>query len=529
MTKQKPHSLIRSTSIVAVSTLASRICGFIRDMLTAQFFGASGSLDGFFVAFRIPNLFRRLTAEGAFTASFIPVYTEYLVNRGEEEALKLAQKAFTALSLFLLVIVGLGIVFSPQIIDVIAFGFNHPDKVALTISLNRIMFPYLFFVSIVAFCMGILNSHNYFFAPAFSPVLLNVGIIVGILFFRRFFEEPLYGMAWGVIFGGILQLLLQIPYLIKSNFRLKISLDLSHEGVKKIGKLMLPLMMGTAIYQINIFMSTFLASFLPDGSISYLYYSDRLTEIILGVFIVSIGNVILPSMSKFSATNDYENLNSIYVTSLRSSLYLALPSSATLMAIGYPIVSVLFMRQRFTHFDAMMTEKALFYSSIGIAAIGTLRITTPVFYALKDTRTPVYISFFSFIINIAFGYFLMKTKLQHAGLSLANTIAVTMQVIILLTLLHRKIGTITHAGFLSAVAGITISSIVMGCCIGIISQFIDWQHSSLVYRASMLGIVMIIGAIIYFTCTFLWKIPESMYIINKAKGIFGFGVNKKTK
>lgn len=521
MSTGKQHSLVRSTGIVAISTLASRILGFIRDMLTAQFFGASGSLDGFFVAFRIPNLFRRLTAEGAFSVSFIPVYTDYLVNRGEKEALELAQKALTALTLLLSIIVGLGIFFSPQIVNVIAFGFDHPDKISLTVSLNRIMFPYLFFVSIVAFAMGVLNSHNYFFAPAISPVLLNVGIIAGIIGFSRFFAEPLYGMAYGVLFGGILQLILQIPYLIKSGFRLKISLDLSHLGVRKVGSLMLPLMLGTAIYQINIFMSTVLASFLPDGSISYLYYSDRLTEIVLGVFIVSIGNVILPSMSKLSASNDFQKLNTMYGSSLRASLFLALPSSAALMTIGYPIVSVLFMRQRFTPFDALMTEKALFYSSMGLAAIAVLRTTTPVYYSLKDTRTPVFTSFLSFIINISLGYLLMKTSLRHAGLSLANTIAVTVQIIILLILLRKKIGPINIDNFLSSIFRIAASSAIMGACLFAAASKLDWQHASFAIRSASLAGLIAAGGVIYFICTYLLRVPECRYFVNRLSALAG--------
>lgn len=521
MNAEKPHSLVRSTGIVAISTLASRILGFIRDMLIAQFFGASGSLDGFFVAFRIPNLFRRLTAEGAFSVSFIPVYTDYLVNRGENEALELAQKALSVLSVILFLIVGLGIVFSPQIVNIIAFGFDHPEKISLTVSLNRIMFPYLFFVSIVAFAMGVLNSHNYFFAPAFSPVLLNVGIIAGIFIFSRFFTEPLYGMAYGVLFGGILQLLLQIPYLLKSGFRLKISFDLSHPGVRKVGSLMLPLMIGTAVYQINIFMSTVLASFLPDGSISYLYYSDRLTEIVLGVFIVSIGNVILPSMSKLSASNDLQKLNTMCGTSLRASLFLALPSSAALMAIGYPIVSVLFMRQRFTPFDAIMTEKALFYSSMGLAAIAVLRTITPVYYSLKDTLTPVFTSFLSFIINISLGYILMHTHLKHAGLSLANTIAVTVQIIILLILIRKKIGSIQIDNFISSILRIAASSVIMGFCLYAASFKIDWHYASFAVRSAALAALIALGGAIYFICTYFLRVPECRYFVNRLRILIG--------
>jgi len=515
----KAPSLFRSTGIVALSTLLSRILGFVRDMLTAKYFGATGSLDAFFVAFRIPNLFRRLTAEGALSVSFIPVYTDYLVNRGEGEALRLAQKTLSILILFLSGLILLGILFSPEIVSAIAFGFTDPGKIELTVSLNRVMFPYLFFVSLVAFAMGVLNSHDYFFAPAFSPVLLNVGIIAGIILISAFFEEPLYGMAIGVIAGGILQLLMQVPYLVKTGFRLKISIDFRHPGIRKIGALMAPLLLGTAIYQINTFMTTVLASFLPDGSISYLYYSDRLNEMVLGIFIVSIGNVILPAMSKVSAVNDMARLRSLYVGSMGAALFLAIPAAVALMTAGIPIVSVLFMRDQFTPFHAVMTEKALFYASMGIVSIAILRITMPAFYSLKDTKTPVISSAISFILNIALGLVLMSTVLKHAGLSLANTIAVTVQVGILLVVLRKRIGGLVLGSVLVSSLKIGAASLLMGGVLYGLSLQADWYHDGIARRATLLGIMIAAGGGTYFAACALLGVPEIAFIKGKFRSL----------
>jgi putative peptidoglycan lipid II flippase len=515
----KRASLVRSTGIVAFSTLLSRILGFVRDMLTAKYFGASGSLDAFFVAFRIPNLFRRLVAEGALTVSFIPVYSDYLVNRGENEALQLAQKTLTILLVILSFLVTLGILFSPEIVRVIALGFSHPEKIEMTVALNRIMFPYLFFVSIVAFAMGVLNSHDYFFAPAFSPVLLNVGIIAGILVLSASFSEPLYGMALGVLLGGILQLLLQVPYLVRSGFKLKLSLDLRHPGIRKIFSLVVPTLFGFAIYQINILMSTLLASFLPEGSISYLYYSDRLTEMVLGIFIVSIGNVILPAMSRISASNDMESLKSLYGTSMSAALFLAIPASAALMTAGLPIVSVLFMRDQFTPLHAVMTERALFFASMGIASIALLRITTPTFYSLKDTRIPVISSFISFVLNITLGYILMHTSLRHAGLSLANTISSTVQVIFLLAFLKRKIGGMGGGELWKSTAKFITAAAVMSLVIYALSSRADWLRDGLLKRLTVLAMMVAAGGLTYFAACAALGVPELSYLARKLRGL----------
>ncbi len=511
----KKQSLVRSTGVVALSTLLSRITGFIRDMIIANYFGASGSLDGFFVAYRIPNLFRRLVGEGALTISFIPVYTEYLVKHDREEALKLAQKTLSILLVTLFILVVLGVVFSREIVGVFAVGFDDPSKIDLTVRLNQIMFPYLFLIGIVAFAMGVLNSHGYFFTPAFSPVLLNVGFIVGAFGFSAFFSEPLYGLALGALFGGLLQVITQIPTLIKSGFRMKISIDFKHPGIRKIFSLLAPATFGIAIYQINILMSTMLASVLPSGSISYLFYSDRLTEIVLGVFIVSIGNVILPEMSRVTARDDIDRLREIYRTAVNAALFLAVPASIALMTIGIPILSVLFMRGQFTAHHALMTEKALFYSSMGISAIAVLRITTPTFYSLKDTRTPVITSAIAFVVNIGAGYILMKTPLLHGGLSLANSIAVTLQVFILLYLLHRKIGRIGAKEIIVTPLKFLAAGLVMWLVLYLISSRVNWFADPFSKRLIYLMVLVIAGSATYFAACMLLGVREIRFMYER--------------
>lgn len=505
-------SLIKSTGIVAASTLISRIMGFARDMIIAGIFGASAFLDGFWVAFRIPNLFRRLVAEGSLTISFVPVYTEYLVTKGEEEALALAQKTLSILLLVLLSIVSLGIIFSPEIISVFGYGFTDPGQISSTISLNRIMFPYLFFVGLVAFSMGYLNSHKYFFAPAFAPVLLNVGFITGALILKNYFENPLYGLALGVILGGIMQLILQIPYMIKTGFKIKISIDFKHPGIKAIFRMIAPALAGIAIYQVNILMSTVLASMLPAGSISYLYYSDRLTELVLGVFIVSLGNVILPELSGFSASSDFKKLRDLYSSSIRSALFIAVPAGIALMVIGFPIISVLFMRGEFSLYDTAMTYRALLYAAIGIAPVSIIRITVPAFYSRKDTRTPVIAAGISFIFNISLGYLLMQTSLKHAGLTLALSMAATVQMLVLLISIQKKIGAIDIRQIMASFMKNITAAAAMALVIWPISSGTDWAGDPLLSRILSLVITIIAGGATYFIACIILKSKEALFI-----------------
>ncbi len=506
------NSILRSTGIVALSTLASRILGFVRDMLMASCFGATGQTDAFFVAFKIPNLFRRFVAEGALTVSFIPVYSDYLVNRGKKEAMDLAARTLSILLIILVLLLSLGEIFSPQIVSVFAVGFSDPEKTELAVFLNRIMFPYLFFVSLVAFSMGVLNSHKYFFAPAFAPVFLNVGMIFGILCLAPFFDRPITGAAAGVIIGGILQIILQIPYMIKTGFRMKFSLDFRHPGIRKIFSMLVPALFGMAVYQINSLIITVMASCLESGAISYIYYSDRLTELVLGVFIVSIGNVILPEMSRLSAKNSLDDLKAVYIKSLRAALFMAVPATAALMALGLPIIASIFMRNNFSPENAVLTYKALFFAAMGIPSLSVLRLTTPVFYSLKDMKTPVASAAAALAVNIAAGGLLMNTELRHAGLTLALSLSSTVQVLILAVILRSRTGKIGFGSLMIPVMKYVLASAVMTAFCLSVSGTADWTSAPSSVRWGLLAVIVPSGAGIYALCCWILKVPELRYL-----------------
>ncbi|MBW2085623.1 MAG: murein biosynthesis integral membrane protein MurJ, partial [Deltaproteobacteria bacterium] len=296
---EEKEKVTRAAWVVSSATLLSRVFGFVRDMVVAYFFGTGLFADAFFVAFRIPNLLRRLVAEGALTVSFIPIFTEYLTTRSRDEAFALARATLTFLSIGLVVLSILGVVLAPWIVRIFAPGFTAvPDKFALTVLLTRILFPYIFFIGLVALAMGLLNALGRFAAPALAPVLLNLSMIASILLLKDYFDPPILALAVGVLIGGLLQVLLQLPYLIKEGSLLGFSFNFGHPGLRQIGLLMAPAAFGAAVYQFSVFISTLLASFLPEGSISALYYADRLVQFPLGIFAIALGSAVLPSMSR---------------------------------------------------------------------------------------------------------------------------------------------------------------------------------------------------------------------------------------
>jgi len=511
---------MRSFSTVALSTLCSRVLGLGRDMLMAAYFGAARTADVFYISFMIPNLFRRLVAEGALTISFIPVYTESLIHDGEEESLKLAQKVMTVQAIFMLAIISAGIIFSPQIMKIF-FGYdNSPEILSLSINLTRMMFPYLFFAGFVAFAMGYLNSHGHFFSPAFAPVLLNVGMITGIVYFSRYFKEPVYGAALGVLAGGFLQFIIQIPYMIKKGFVFRVSVDFRHPGIKKIFKMLTPALFGIAVYQINVLVSNMLATMIPSGSVSYIYYTSRLTELVLGVFIVSIGNVILPEMSRLTALDDSMKFKKLFTDTVSSVLFLAVPASVALIAAGIPVISVIFMHGKFTYNDVLLTYYSLVSASFGIIFVAALRITTPAFYAMKDTKTPVIAATVSLAVNVAAGYTLMHTPLKHAGLTLANTISAVVQSAILLVMLNRKTGGIDSSRIFKSLMKFTAASAVMALLIVWIGSFADWNNGSMFVRCLFLAIIVLTGSGIYFTVCYILRTDEMLFFWDRIRNRF---------
>ncbi len=487
----------------------------MRDMLMAAMFSATGATDAYYIAFRIPNLVRRLVGEGVLTISFIPVYTENVVTHGGAAAFNLAGRTLTAFMAGLAVVVALSLAFAPQVVHVLAMGFDDTAQVGMTVAMFRIMIPYLTMAGFLAFSMGLLNSHKFFFAPAFAPVLLNVGIISGILVFSRFFEEPLYGVCAGVLAGGLLQVILQVPYLARAGFRVRFSAPVINSDVKRIFRQGLRGIIGMGSQQINILVATLMASFLAPGSISYIYFSDRLHELVLGLTAVSIGSVVFPEMSELSARKDYGRLGEIYSVAVRSALFMAIPATAALMIGGFPIVSVLLMHDRFTAYEAAMTYRALFYASSGIIGIAFCRITIPLYYALHDSLTPLFAAVASFAVNAVCGYFLMRTPLEHAGLTFSVAIAATVQMGILATLLKRKDVPLRAGEIVVSVLKQGAAAGAMGALVWFIAGFVDWAQDPFSRRALFLALMVSAGGAAYLLLCLVLQAPEARSLLDR--------------
>ncbi len=452
--------ITRAAGVIGISTLISRILGFIRDMVIAWFFGAGLLSDAFFVAFRLPNLFRRLFGEGSLTVAFVPVFSEYISKYGKEEAFQMARSAVRMLSAILVIITIFGIIAAPGIVRIIAPGF-FGTKYAITVLLTRIMFPYVFFICLVALCMGILNVLGHFAAPALAPVVLNLSIIVSALYISPALSEPSIGLAIGVIIGGILQLLLQLPFLIQKKFFFWQKAAFFHPGLKKIGILMLPSVFGAAVYQINILVGTLLASLLAEGSVSYLYYADRLVQFPLGIFAISMSVAVLPSLSRQAASMDMQGLTETFSYAIRLIFFITLPATTGLIMLRYPIISLLFERGAFDTASAKNTADALLYFSVGLWAFSAVRIVVSTFYALQDTKTPVKTAVISILANIILGLCLMD-PLAHGGLALATSLSSMLNFILLIMALRKKLGALGWKKIIESIAKSVICSFFMG-------------------------------------------------------------------
>ncbi|MFA5811403.1 MAG: murein biosynthesis integral membrane protein MurJ, partial [bacterium] len=459
--KGEEAHISRRVGVVSFYTLISRILGLVRDSVLAWAFGATSTADAFYVAFRIPNLLRRFVAEGALTIAFVPIYTEN-IKRSRAAGKEAASIVFTYLSLFLAALSVLGIVFAPWIVKLIAWGFSaEPQKFALTVHLTRIMFPYIMLISLVALAMGILNSLKRFAAPAASPILLNAGIIFGALVLDRFFKLPAEGLAVGVLIGGILQLALQIPSLVREGMLPGINFNWRHPALKGLLLLMVPSAFGAAVYQVNVIVVTFLASFLPEGSVSYLWYADRVSEFSLGIFSIAVATVALPSLSDHAAEKDVASFKNTMNYALRLAFLIDIPSAVGLYILALPIVRVLFMRGEFTEATAMATAGALGFFALKIPFVSGVRNLVPGFFALKDAKTPVAVAAIAVVVNAACAYFLMKPML-HIGLAAALVVSSIVNFAILLWRFRLKVGPIGARKILWSIARTGFASAVMG-------------------------------------------------------------------
>jgi putative peptidoglycan lipid II flippase len=467
--------MARAAGVVGIWTGLSRVLGFVRDMVTALFLGASFGADAFFVAFRIPNLLRRLFAEGALSAAFIPIYVETLRKDGHDEAERLARVMFTFATLVLAVVTALGVVLTPWLVRVIAPGFfTDPAKFELTVQLSRIMFPYIFFISLVALASGVLNSMGHFAAPAAAPVLLNVSMIGSVAIFCTYMGvEPYYALAWGVVFAGLLQLALQIPFLFGMRIRVRPDFHFRMPALRRVGMLFVPAAFGGAVYQINVLVGTILASWLPQGGVSWLYYADRIVELPLGVFAVALGTAVLPSMSRQAADGDLDGLAHSVSFALRLIAFFAIPASVGLILLREPIITVLFQRGLFTAVDSRETADALLWYTVGLWAFCGLKVVTQAFFSMKDTRTPLWVSIGAVAVNLVAGLLLMG-PMKQGGLALATSLAAAFNVSILFAILVPRLGRFPIAEFGASMGRIIAASAVMAVPVFFGRTLADW-------------------------------------------------------
>jgi len=499
----------KAAGIVGSATLLSRIFGLVRDVVLAWFFGAGLISDAFFVAFRIPNLLRRLFAEGSLSIAFIPVFTEYLTNQGREEAFKMARSAVRLLSILLAAIAVVGILIAPLIVRIIAPGFSDsPEKYMLTVTLTRIMFPYIFFISLVALFMGILNVLGHFAAPALAPVLLNIAIICSVFLISPHMGDPVTGLAIGVLIGGGLQLILQMPFLIKKGFYFWQKATLYHPGLKRVGILMVPAVFGAAVYQVNILVDTFLASLLADGSISYLYYADRLVQFPLGIFAIATATAVLPSLSRQAAEKDLPAFKDTFSYAMKLVFFIIIPSMVGLIVLREPIVALLFKRGAFDAETVRLTADALLYYAIGLWAFSAVRIIVNAFYALQDTKTPVRMAVISVIAKIVFSVILMQW-LAHGGLALSTSLASMLNFGLLIQALRKKLGFVGWRSITASVSKTTICSLVMGAMVWALALFIIPSKGATLTGLffGLMGCILA-GLVFYGAFSYFLKSPE---------------------
>ncbi len=412
-------SLLRALASISSMTLLSRILGFIRDMLMARLFGASMANEAFVIAFRLPNLLRRMFAEGAFSQAFVPIFSEYKARKGHAETQLLVDHVTTLLAIILFCVTLLGVLAAPILVYLTAPGFSaSPQKFDLTVQLLRITSPYIFFISLVAVAAGILNTYNKFWVPAFAPVLLNLCFIASMLWIVPHVDKPIFAIAWAVFVAGIIQLAFQLPFLKKIGMLPRWRFSLKDEGVRRVLKQMGPAVFGVSISQISLVINTIIATFLADGSVSWLFYADRLMEMPAGLLGVAISTILLASLSRYHADKNTAEYSRTLDWGMRMTIMLTLPAALSLGLIAVPLLATFFQGGIFGAHDVMMTRNALVGYSVGLIGMLLVKVLAPAFYAKQDIRTPVKIGIFTLLatqlMNLLFIPFF-----QHAGLALA--------------------------------------------------------------------------------------------------------------
>jgi putative peptidoglycan lipid II flippase len=501
---KQARSLLQSSGLVGIMTMLSRVFGLVRDMIVAQYFGASASADAFFVAFKIPNFFRRLFAEGAFSQAFIPVLSEYRSQKTEKEVRQLANSVAGVLGGILFVITFLAIMGAPWLTALFAPGFlEEPEKYGLATEMLRITFPYLFLISLTAFAGAILNSYGYFAIPAFTPVLLNLVLISSAIWLTPYFETPVIGLAWGVFIAGAVQLFFQFPFLLKMGLLPRPRFDYKHEGVKRIFVLMVPALFGVSVSQINLLLDTILASFLQTGSVSWLYYSDRLAELPLGIFGIAIATVILPSLSRQHASQSKQEFSNTIDWALRIVILMGVPAALALILLAEPLVTALFYYGELTQNDVFMSAMSLRAYALGLLAFMLIKVLAPGYFSRQDMKTPVKIGIWAMTANMVFNLILIW-PLQHTGLALATAISSWMNAFWLLSgLIKRDVYVRSKGWGLFSVRILFANSLMIALVYYLNPATLEWFDMTVWERSGQLSLLVVSGIGLYFLALIL--------------------------
>ncbi len=508
-------ALLKSTAIVSLMTLVSRVSGLVRDVVMANVLGSSGLADGFFVAFRIPNFLRRIFGEGAFSQAFIPIFSE-LTAQNTLEAKRFVNASAGMLALVTFVLSVLGMIFAPFLVSLYAYGYvDKPEQFQITVDALRIMFPYLFCISLVAMSAGILNTQNKFAIPAVTPVLLNICMILAMWLLVPHMNNAAQALAVGVLIAGVVQLLFQVPSLLKEGYLPTFKIDTKNEATRRVFKLMLPAVFSVSVAQVNMFVNTVLASFLVTGSVSWLYYSDRLMEFPVGVFGIALATVVLPSLSKEQASGDASHFSNMMDWALRWVVVIAVPATLALYVLAVPLLSTIFQYNAFTVSDVQMSALALKAFSVGVCGFIFVKVLAPGFFARQDTKTPMKIGVVAVGVNVILSVILVRF-LQHTGLALAVSIAAWVNAGLLFITLRVRGVYLPLAGWFGFLLKVAIAVSAMAAVL-LYTNVADaiWFDWSLAERFQRLLILVMSGVTTYFACLYVLGIRPHQLLLRR--------------
>lgn len=514
MTEKK--QILKSASVITLVTIASRILGYVRDQRITLLLGTSQLADSFVLAYRIPNLLRRLVAEGAMTAAVIPVFTSYLAEKPREQVWDFANRLFWTMAILLGAVAVLGMIFSPSVVHMFtALDPGHTAQWDRAIQLNRIIFPYIFFIGLAALAMAILNSFHIFGLPAATPILLNISIIVfSVGAVWRYFDDAAVALAVGVLVGGALQFLVQVPALVRQGMRFRFGLSLRDPGVRSVGRLMIPVFLGGAVYQINIFVDTIFATSakMPEGSLSSLYVADRVMELVLGGYAIAVATAILPMMSHQAAMHDFEAMKRTFAFSLRIVSFITIPAMVGLIVLREPIISVLFQHGEFSSASTVLTARALLYYAIGLPAFAAVKLIVPAFYSSQDTRTPVRVAIYALALNILLNMIFLKTFFQtflNGGPALATSVTAYFNFFALFIVFRRRFGRLGTLQIVISLAKVTACSALMGGLCWAMVQYSGFSaYESFWPRLGLFSLMIVLATVFFIGMAWVMRCAE---------------------